>query len=118
MRKIFQWCLVVIFSVAGGASVEAFAQSNAKRSAQVKKKQQKTKGASQNKRRIHTDEKRFKTDQKNINFDDTALIGDRNRPSGSMISERKSNRSYNLIKLRLRWHPEMVQSTSSLESGR
>ena len=58
-----------------------------------------------------------KGESNKINFDESAIAGERRTPLGSMINQNKNDKNYDLVKIRLRWHPEMIQSTSSLESG-
>ncbi len=55
---------------------------------------------------------------KNIDFDAVDISGERKTPFGSVIDQNKSNKDFDLIKIRLRWHPEMIQSTASLETGK
>ncbi len=58
-----------------------------------------------------------KSDKSKIDFEETSIAGERRTPLGTMVNQNKNDKNYDLIKIRLRWHPEMVQSTSSLESG-
>jgi hypothetical protein len=37
---------------------------------------------------------------------------------GTLINQNKSDKEYDFVKIRLRWHPEMVQSASSLDAGK
>ena len=60
-------------------------------------------------------EKRYKKDKKNIDFEAASLYGARKLPMGSMIGQGKSDKSFDLIRIRSNWNPEMIQSTSSLE---
>jgi hypothetical protein len=53
----------------------------------------------------------------NIDFDAVDIAGERKTPLGSMVSQSKSDMDYDFVKIRMRWHPEMVQSAASLESG-
>jgi hypothetical protein len=52
-----------------------------------------------------------------INFDAIDIAGERKNPLGSLVSQSKSDMDYDFVKIRMRWHPEMVQSAASLESG-
>jgi len=63
-------------------------------------------------------ETQVKTRQRNIDFDAVDITGERKTPFGSIVNQNKSDKDFDLIKIRLRWHPEMIQSTSSLETGR
>lgn len=58
-----------------------------------------------------------KQDKSKIDFDETDISGERRAPLGSMVNQNKNDKNYDLIKIRLRWHPEMVQSTAALENG-
>jgi hypothetical protein len=63
-------------------------------------------------------EQRMKNrDQKDVNFDDVSISGARKAPMSSLISNTNANKDHDFIKIRLRWHPEMVQSASSLDFG-
>lgn len=53
----------------------------------------------------------------NIDFDAVDIAGERKTPLGSLVNQSKSDMNYDFVKIRLRWHPEMVQSAASLESG-
>ncbi len=82
--------------------------------AKAKKSESRPKGRELNINR----EAKYTKDKKNIDFDAASLYGQRKLPMGSMISQSKSDKSFDLIKIREHWNPEMVQSTSSLELGR
>ena len=56
-------------------------------------------------------------DQKDVNFEDVSISGARKAPMSSLISNTNANKDHDFIKIRLRWHPEMVQSASSLDFG-
>jgi hypothetical protein len=56
-------------------------------------------------------------DQKNIDFDSVDIGGQRKTPMGTLINQNKADKNYDFVKIRLRWHPEMVQSASSLDAG-
>lgn len=70
------------------------------------------------KKKILTGEARTSSSKTNIDFEAAAIEGERRAPMGVAIGSNKPDHQYDLIKLRLRWHPEMVQSTSKLETGR
>jgi len=59
-----------------------------------------------------------KADKTKIDFEDTEIGGEHKAPAVSPINQNKADKNYDLIKIRLRWHPEMIQSTASLEAGR
>ncbi len=68
--------------------------------------------------RIVTGETKITKDKKAIDFSEAQLYGERRGPPGTMVNLGKADKDYDLIRIRRRWHPEMVQSTSSLEIGR
>ena len=69
--------------------------------------------------RVMTREATLKSkDQKNIDFDAVDIGGQRKAPMGTLINQNKSEKEYDFVKIRLRWHPEMVQSASSLDNGK
>ena len=70
-------------------------------------------------KKIITQEGRAKSSSKtNIDFDAASIDGERRIPAGVAIGGAKQDNEYDLINLRLRWHPEMVKSTSNLETGK
>lgn len=73
---------------------------------------------SKKRERVIVREAKVRRDKKDINFEETAISGSRNSPLGSMVSQNKPDKDFDLVKIRTSWHSEMVQSTSSLEAGR
>ena len=74
-------------------------------------------------KKILTGEARYKASGKrnettSIDFDEASIDGMRRAPAGVAITKSRPDQDYDLIHLRLRWHPEMIQSTSNLETGR
>lgn len=57
-------------------------------------------------------------DSNKVDFDSVDIGGQRKSPMGSIVSQSKADKNYDFVKIRLRWHPEMVQSASSLEAGK
>ena len=53
-----------------------------------------------------------------IDFDDTDIGGAAKTPYGTMLSNTKSNKNYDMVPIRTDWRPEMLQSASSLDAGR
>jgi len=78
------------------------------------------KSSSAGRKKIITQEGRAKkgSSKTNIDFDAAAIDGERRIPAGVAIGGAKQDNEYDLINLRLRWHPEMVKSTSNLETGK
>jgi hypothetical protein len=56
-------------------------------------------------------------DSQKLDFDSTDIGGERKAPLGSLINQSKSDKNFDFIKIRLRWHPEMISSASELDSG-
>jgi len=56
-------------------------------------------------------------DQTNVDFDSVDIGGERKTPMGTLINQNKADKNYDFVKIRLRWHPEMVQSATSLDNG-
>jgi len=82
-------------------------------------KKKKTKRTRKVKEKHIVREKTYKgSDKKNLDFDAIDISGERKTPFGSIVNQNKASKDFDLIKIRLRWHPEMIQSTSSLETGR
>jgi hypothetical protein len=54
-------------------------------------------------------------DSKNIDFGETAIGGTNKTPSVSEIGAGKHPSDHDFVKIRLRWHPEMVASTSAID---
>jgi hypothetical protein len=57
-------------------------------------------------------------DQSKIDFEAADIGGERKTPLGTLINQNKADKNYDFVKIRLRWHPEMVQSASALDSGK
>ena len=84
-----------------------------------KKKRKKRRGKRAVRKRHLTSEARSKKGNRtSIDFDEAAIDGNRRTPTGVAISKNRPDQEYDLINLRLRWHPEMIQSTANLETGR
>lgn len=56
-------------------------------------------------------------DSTKVDFDAADIGGQRKTPMGTLIGQSKADKNYDFVKIRLRWHPEMIQSASSLDSG-
>jgi len=55
-------------------------------------------------------------DVTNINMDEAQISTSPKRPMDDFVTGSSSNKDYDFVKIRLRWHPEMVQSVSSLDN--
>lgn len=60
---------------------------------------------------------RTKKDSTKHDFEGIGVSGTRKTPLSSLISKSKANKDYDFVKIRRSWHPEMVQSTTSLDSS-
>ena len=69
-------------------------------------------------RNIIREGRQKKGDKSKIDFEATDISGQRKLPLGSLVNQNKPDKEYDFVKLRWQWHPEMVQSASSLEGGR
>lgn len=56
-------------------------------------------------------------DKTKVNFDEVDISGQRKTPLGDMVNNNRLKKDYDFIKIRQRWHPEMIESAASLESG-
>ncbi|MCX6109489.1 MAG: hypothetical protein NTZ90_07800 [Proteobacteria bacterium] len=56
-------------------------------------------------------------DQSKVDFEAADIGGERKAPLGTLINQNKADKNYDFVKIRLRWHPEMVQSASALDNG-
>lgn len=56
-------------------------------------------------------------DATKVDFEAADIGGQRKMPLGDTISQNKTDKNYDFVKIRLRWHPEMVQSASALDAG-
>jgi hypothetical protein len=65
-----------------------------------------------------TGEAKSKRGSTEIDFDEASIDGRRRDPAGVAITKNNPNHQYDLINLRLRWHPEMIESTATLETGK
>lgn len=86
--------------------------------AQNQQRQQNNAQQQRGRQRHLTGEARTSSAQTNIDFEAAAIDGERRAPMGVAIGSNKPDHEYDLINLRLRWHPEMIKSTSHLETGR
>ena len=60
---------------------------------------------------------RTKKDATKHDFEGIGVSGTRKTPLSSLISKSKANKDYDFVKIRRSWHPEMIQSTTSLDSS-
>lgn len=76
------------------------------------------KAESGGRKKFLSSEARTKGTKTNIDFESESIDGERRAPAGVAIGGAKQEHEYDLINLRLRWHPEMIKSTSNLETGK
>ncbi len=82
-----------------------------------KKKRKAAGGKGGGYQRVLSGEGTLKKDQTKLDLDSADIGGRRKLPMGDTISSNKSDKNYDFVKIRLRWHPEMVQSASALDAG-
>jgi hypothetical protein len=83
------------------------------------KEQKKQSSSGDSRERVISREGRSKVGSKTkIDFEDTDIGGAAKTPYGTMLSNTKSNKNYDLVPIRTDWRPEMLQSASSLDAGR
>ena len=122
-KNIFLHAILLVVSWIWGslAMAETLASPGATITlAQAEKKKKKASGPKERKRTL-VGEKRFKYkkgDKTNLDFDAADISGERKTPMGSLVDSVQSDKDYDFVRLRLNWNPEMVQSASSLETGR
>ena len=73
-----------------------------------------TSGFSQSNKAI-TREKSVSRDKTKIDFEEVDISGQRRAPIGSLIKQKAADIEHDFVRLRLRWHPEMIQSAKSLD---
>ena len=56
-------------------------------------------------------------DQTKLDFDSVDIGGQRKTPMGTLVGQSKADKNYDFVKIRTNWHPEMVQSASTLDTG-
>ena len=82
----------------------------------------KAKKGADGRRKILTGEASYKNTRRgqktNIDFDEASIDGARKTPTGVAISKNRPDQEFDLINLRLSWHPEMKESTTRLETGK
>lgn len=71
--------------------------------------------AERGKPRVLSGEARVRGDQKIVDFGETDVTGSTKTPSVSDIAAVKRANDHDFVKLRMRWHPEMVASTSAID---
>jgi len=87
--------------------------------AKAKKKKAASSQGSAVRERVISREARAKAGSKTkIDFEDTDIGGSAKTPYGSLLSNTKSNKNYDLVPIRTDWRPEMLQSATSLDAGR
>lgn len=87
--------------------------------AEVSAKEAKKAASSGSREKVISREGRSKAGSKTkIDFEDTDIGGAAKTPYGTMLSNTKSNKNYDMVPIRTDWRPEMLQSASSLDAGR
>ena len=82
----------------------------------------KAKKGAEGRRKILTGEAAYKNarhgQKTSIDFDEAQIDGSRKTPTGVAITKNRPDQEFDLINLRLSWHPEMKESTTRLETGK
>lgn len=99
MRRLLTVCVVL---VSLGSSAEALARAK-KRKPGVREK-------------ILSGEQTVRGDQREVNFGDAQINGAPKSPLLDNVRAGGEEKSYDFVKLRFRWHPEMLQSANALTS--
>lgn len=100
--------------LAAGQTSPAFADAKQKRQGAPSKKV--PKGARE--KHISREATLKSKDQSKVDFEAADIGGQRKAPMGTLINQNKADKNYDFVKIRLRWHPEMVQSASALDTGK
>ncbi len=115
MNKFRILTLLLTGALCFGFAGEIQAQTKKKRKT-VKKLKKKTE-----RRRNLVVEKTYKikkgNQKTNFDFDAADISGARKTPFGELVDTVESDRTYNFIKLRTNWRPEMERSAATLETG-
>jgi hypothetical protein len=53
-------------------------------------------------------------DKKQVNFENVEIDGKTKTPLEGLVSSPGGDKGYQFVKIRTRWHPEMIGSTSNL----
>ena len=51
-----------------------------------------------------------------MDFDAVDIVGSRRTPLGSVVNQVRSKKNYEFVRVRLQWHPEMINSAGSLDT--
>jgi hypothetical protein len=86
--------------------------------AKAKKKKSSSQGSAVRERVISREARAKAGSKTKIDFEDTEIGGAAKTPYGSLLSNTKSNKNYDLVPIRTDWRPEMLQSATSLDAGR
>ena len=104
-----------LFAHFSAKSQQNYAKGNASGIILLAKKSKKKK---MRKRILNTEARSKKGQRTKIDFDEASIDGRRRDPAGMAITKNRPDHEYDLINLRLRWHPEMIKSTANLETGK
>ena len=124
MYKLMILSIFLSFSVSGYAIPSSGAESSEVSTNPGLLVAKKKKGKKKTRKKIITQEGRSKKRKAgrggstNIDFDSASIDGQRRIPAGDALTSSKQDHAFDLIKPRERWHPEMKQSTTNLETGK
>jgi hypothetical protein len=109
--------LTLILAGALSFSISGEVQAQSKKKKRILKK---VKKKAQRKRNLVIEKtykiKKGKT-RTNFDFDAADIAGARKTPFGELVDTVQADRTYNFIKLRTNWRPEMERSAATLETG-
>ena len=105
--------LAVTMGFSAGLSTPALAAGKQKRAAKSGAKA----GSGGRERVLSREATQKGKDATKVDFEAADIGGQRKMPLGDTINSNKSDKNYDFVKIRLRWHPEMVQSASALDAG-
>ncbi len=104
------------FAFGGFSTSSSSAWDNAPKKRIYLAKKKKKRRNNMVRKKIISSEKVKKASSTNLDFDAVDIGGMRKTPLGTLVNQTKSNNEYDFVKIRMKWHPEMVQSAASLES--
>lgn len=103
-------CKVVLLALTLLASSDLYA--NKRGQGKTKRTMNANQGARKSKLSVETEVSR---DRRSIDFNKAIDIdGQRRNPLGALLDQKQADKNYEFIKMRLRWHKEMIESAYDL----
>ena len=108
--------ILVVLSLALGlaCATPMLAKSKSANKAQLSKAKKKKRALARKKREKHIVREKVKKGSTNVNFEDVSIDGQVKMPMDGIIKSTKGDKGYQFVKVRTRWHPEMIRSVSEL----